>query len=258
MPKKAFRLHFRGGYGTSALAGSPFKKGPSRFKNLVLRSGYDDDISVYSGTLLRDPFSNELWSKLGELATESAWTVLLLNNDYWGIYNMRESINEYFVEDNMGIEDFDLVRFQKWGADLKKGTIDEWNHLVNYFDSTDFTKDEVYDEVADFMDMNSLLNLLSLVHCSQFRSWTWGAFVVKPQGGKWSWTIWDTDRSYNRLSWNGFTEYANTNAEKWPNFIPQKLIKNERFKRALINRNCDLLNSIFIQKLQVLTNSFPS
>ena len=245
MPKKAFRLHFRGGYGKSVLKASPFVKGPSSFKNLVLRSGYDDDITTSTGTLLRDPFSTELWSKLGELATESDFGVLLLNNNYWGIYNIRESINEYFVEDNMGIQDFDLVRFQKWGPDLKYGTMDEWNEMVSYFDSTDFTRPEVYDEVSSFMDLNSLLNLLSLVHCSQYRSWTWGAFVIKPTGGRWSWTIWDTDRSYNILGWNGFTEYANTSAEKWPNFIPQKLIQNEQFSNELINRNCDLLNSLF-------------
>jgi hypothetical protein len=245
MPKKAFRLHFRGGYGSSRLKATPFDKGPASFKNLVLRSGYDDDISASNGTLLRDPFSNELWRKLGELATESDFGALLLNNNYWGIYNIRESINEYFIQDHMGIQDFDLVRFQKWGADLKYGTMEEWDKLVSYFSNTDFSRPEVYEEVASFMDMNSLLNLLSLVHCSQFRSWTWGAFVVKPRGGKWSWAIWDTDRSYNTLSWNGFTEYANTSAEKWPNFIPQKLIQNEQFSRALINRNCDLLNSLF-------------
>jgi hypothetical protein len=245
MPKKAFRLHFRGGYGSSVLEASPFYTGPSTFKNLVLRSGYDDDITTSTGTLLRDPFSNELWKQLGELATESDFGVLLLNNAYWGIYNIRESINEYFIQDHLGIQDFDLVRFQKWGADLKYGSMDEWNKLVSYFDSTDFTRPEVFDEVSSFMDMNSLLNLLALVHCSQFRSWTWGAFVVKPRGGRWSWTIWDTDRSYNSLSWNGFSEYAYTSAEKWPNFIPQKLIKNEMFANKLINRNCDLLNSLF-------------
>jgi len=246
MPKKSFRLHFRGGYGSSRLAGSPFLEGPDSFKNIVLRAGYDDDITNYSGTMLRDPFSAELWRKLGELATQSTFNVLLLNNSYWGVYNVRESINEYFVEDNMGIRDFDLVRFQKYGPDLKYGTWTEWDKLQNYFDTTDFTRPGVYTEVSSFMDMNSFLNLLSLVHCTQFRSWTWGAFMIKPEGGKWSWTIWDTDRSYNSLTWNGFTEYANTNAEKWPNFMPQKLILNERFRNELINRNCDLLNTLFI------------
>ncbi len=246
MPKKAFRMHFRGGYGNSELRASPFKSGPSSFKNLVLRSGYDDDITNYDGTLLRDPFSTELWSRLGELSTKSTFGALLLNNNYWGIYNIRESINEYFVADNMDIVDFDLVRFQKWGTDLKYGTMDEWNHLLSYFDTTDFSRPEVYDEVSAFMDMNSLLNLLAMVHCSQFRSWTWGAFVVKPKGGRWSWTIWDSDRAYNTLDWNGFTEYAITTNEKWPNFIPQKLILNERFSKALINRNCDLINSLFV------------
>ena len=246
MPKKAFRLHFRGGYGSSRLEATPFEKGPSSFKNLVLRSGYDDDITTTTGTLLRDPFSTELWSKLGEMATESNFGVLLLNNSYWGIYNIRESINEYFVEDHLGVSDFDLVRFQKWGPDLKHGTMDTWNQMVSYFDSSDFTRPEVYDEVSSFMDLNSLLNLLSLVHCSQYRSWTWGAFAIKPHGGRWSWTIWDTDRSYNTPSWNGFTEYAYTIEEKWPNFIPQKLVQNEQFRTELINRNCDLFNSVFL------------
>lgn len=246
MPKKAFRLFFRGGYGTSPLKQTPFPEGPSSFKNLVLRSGYDDDISTSTGTLLRDPFSTELWSKLGELSTESDFGVLLLNNSYWGIYNIRESINEYFVEDHKGIQDFDLVRFQKWGPELKYGTMDEWNKMISYFDSTDFTRPGTYNEVSSFMDLNSLLNLLSLVHCSQYRSWTWGTFAIKPVGGRWSWTIWDTDRSYNILSWDGFTEYANTSAEKWPNIIPQKLIQNEQFRTELINRNCDLLNSLFV------------
>lgn len=246
MPKKSFRLHFRGGYGSSRLAASPFREGPASFKNLVLRSGYDDDITNFEGTMLRDPFSAELWGMLGELATQSTFNVLLLNNSYWGVYNIRESINEYFVEDHMGISDFDLVRFQKSGPDLKYGTWTEWNNLQTYFDTTDFTRPGVYAEVSSFMDLNSFLNLLSLVHCSQFRSWTWGAFMIRPAGGKWSWTIWDTDRSYNTLSWNGFTEYGNTSAEKWPNLMPQKLIQNARFRNALINRNCDLLNTLFL------------
>lgn len=246
MPKKSFRFHFRGGYGFSRLEATPFSSGPSRFKNLVVRSGYDDDISNTLGTMLRDPFSCDLWERLGEMATKSTWSVLLLNNNYWGIYNIRESINEYFVEDHMGIKNFDLVRFQKWGPDLKYGSWNEWNKLEDYFNRTDFSLPEAYDEVNSFMDINSLLNLLSFVECTQFRSWTWGAFVIKPVNGKWSWTIWDTDRSFDQLSWNGFTEYAITSAEKWPNFIPQKLILNERFKNELINRNCDLLNSLLI------------
>lgn len=246
MPKKSFRLHFRGGYGASRMDFSPFAGGPPTFRNIVLRAGYDDDISQYGGTLLRDPFTAELWKALGELATESTFRVLLLNNEYQGIYNVRESINADFVEDKMGIRDFDLIRFQKWGPQVKNGTWDAWNRLNHFFETTDFTQDAAYDALEARMDMHSMLNLLSLVHCSQFRSWTWGAFMIKPEGGKWSWTIWDTDRSYNSLSWNGFTEYANTTNEKWPNIFPQKMIRNRRFREALINRTCDLLNTLFI------------
>jgi len=88
-------------------------------------------------------------------------------------------------------------------------------------------------------------------HCTQFRSWTWGAFAIKPLNGKWSWTIWDTDRSYGDIGWNGFYEYAYTNAEKWPNIIPQKLILNKKFQAGLINRNCDLLNSLMVPEIAI-------
>lgn len=245
MPKKSFRLFFRGGYGTGVLNTSPFRNFEGIYENIVLRAGYDDDITNYDGTLLRDPFSAELWNQLGELATKSDFVSMYLNNDYWGIYNIRESVNEHFVELNMGISNFDLVRFQKWGNTLKYGSWDSWNELDAFFETADFTTDESYDALAEIIDMNSFLNLLSFVHCSQFRSWTWGAFGIKPENDKWNWTIWDTDRAFSILSWNGFTEYATTTAEKWPNIYPQKLMVNERFQNDLINRTCDLFNTTF-------------
>lgn len=245
MPKKAFRLFFRSGYGDEKLRFTPFKSGPKSFENLVLRSGYDDDITTSGGTLLRDPFSAELWKKMGETATESDFVTLYLNNNYWGVYNIRESINDAFVISHLNTKNFDLIRFLKTGESLKYGRLDSWNTLIQYFNTTDFTQPKVYDEVSEFVDMNSMLNLLAFVHCSAFRSWTWGTFGMKPTNGKWSWTIWDTDRGFSLSAWNGFTEYANTSAEKWSNIIPQKLIKNEKFQHALINRNCDLLNTKF-------------
>lgn len=256
MPKKSFREFFESEYGSARLTYPLFPTSPvSSFKNIVLRSGYDDDITTGTGTLLRDPLSAELYRKSGALSTASDWAVLFLNDEYWGIYNLRESINEYFIEDHTGYTDFDLVRYQKYGAELKYGSLDDWNTLVQFIESANFSNQEEYLAVCEMVDMPNLINLLAFVHASQFRSWTWGSFAYKSKlyGSKWRWTIWDTDRAYTLLSWNGFTDYQYTYNEKWANFMPQAFLVNPGFRIDLINRTCDLLNTLFLPQNSIAT-----
>ena len=256
MPKKSFREFYESEYGNARLNYPLFPNTTvTSFKNIVLRSGYDDDITTSTGTLLRDPLSAELYKKSGALATASDWAVIFLNDDYWGIYNLRESINEYFIEDNTGYIDFDLVRYLKGGIELKYGTLEDWNTLVQHIQTANFAIQENYLTVCNIMDMTNFINLLAFVHASQFRSWTWGSFAYKSRsaGSKWRWTIWDTDRAYSLLTWNGFTEYQYTSNEKWANFMPQAFLANTGFKHDLINRTCDLLNTIFLQQNSIAT-----
>ena len=110
-PKKSFRLFFKNAYDHDRLNYPMFgPNGPVTFKNLVFRSGYDDDIQMLEGTLIRDPLVTRLWEKLGMLASRGNFTNLYLNDQYWGIYNIRESINEHFISDHTGYLDFDLIR----------------------------------------------------------------------------------------------------------------------------------------------------
>jgi len=249
MPKKSFREFYKSSLGNEYLNYNLFSlNNLAYFKNTVLRAGYDDDLTDGLGTLLRDPLSSDLWRKTGGLTSLSEWSVLYLNSKYWGIYNVRESINEYFIEHHTGSTNFELVRYQKEGAEIKYGNGSEWQKLVSFFNTTDFSKENSFYAASEFIDMPNFINLLAFVHCTQYRSWTWGSFAYKEYSpnGRWRWTIWDTDRSYSTLSWNGFTEYQYLTAEKWSNFMPQKLIQNEIFKHKLVNRIADLLNSEFL------------
>ena len=126
--KKSFRLFFRDGYGQDRLKYELFSDSPVlSFKNVVLRAGYDDDVQMSTGTLLRDPLVTETWFELGQLTSLSNFAILYINsnhngvynkNEYWGIYNVRESINEYFIQDHLGIVNFDLMRFATVGLSL--------------------------------------------------------------------------------------------------------------------------------------------
>ena len=247
--KKSFRLFFRKGYGADRLEYDLFNLPKVRsFKNIVLRSGYDDDIQMSSGTLLRDPVCSEIYNKMGQLTSAGNFATLYLNNDYWGVYNLRESINEYFIQDHTGYEDLDLIRFDKRGPELKFGTWDAWNDFWNFVETSDFTQDDAYAEARNRIDIDELLALQAFVQCVQYRSWGWGVSTYKKKSpqGKWRYTIWDMDRALSNVSWNGFTNYNDTygsGGELWANLLMKKLLMNPDFKNRFINRVSDYLNS---------------
>ena len=247
-PKKSFRLFYKNAYDQERLEYPVFgENGPQSYKNLVLRAGYDDDIQMGSGTLIRDPLVTEIWKELGMLASRGNFSNLYLNHQYWGIYNIRESVNEHFIKDNTGYLDFDLIRYLKWNIELKHGTIDEWNEINSFVRNTDFSVDQNYIEAVNKIDMENFLNLQALIICAEYRSWTWGSSVFreKSTSGKWRWTIWDMDRAFTNVYWNGFTNLDDTTGLYKPNIFTNRLLKNTQFKFNFINRIADFLNSVF-------------
>ncbi len=83
------------------------------------------------GTLLRDPLALELWKKTGGMKQLSEFIILYLNNQYWGIYNLRESVDENFVKAHTNLVDFDLVRLRNEGPDLEYGTLNNWSAMYD-------------------------------------------------------------------------------------------------------------------------------
>lgn len=246
--KKSFRLFYKNAYGQSRLDYPIFHgEGPSSFKNLVLRSGYDDDIQMTTGTLIRDPLVSEIWEDLGMLSSRSIFSNLFINEQYWGIYNIRESINEHFISDHKGYLDFDLIRYLKNNIDLKFGTLEEWSSINNFIRESDFSLNINYEEALNRIDIENFLNLQALIICSEYRSWGWGASVFRERvhTGKWEWTIWDMDRAFTNVNWNGFTYLNDTTGLEAPNALAFQLLKNDQFKYDYINRISDFLNTHF-------------
>ena len=108
-----------------------------------MRAGYDDDIQMTFGTLIRDPLVSSIWKDLGMLVSKGNFSNLYINDQYWGIYNIRESINEHFIKkDNTGYLDFDLIRYLKWNTELKHGSIDAWNEINTFIRTRDFSNNQ--------------------------------------------------------------------------------------------------------------------
>ena len=253
MAKKSFRLFFKKVYGNGRLKYPIF--GPDKlasFDKLVLKSGYDDDVTVItdgklSGTLLRDAISLELWNKMGSLPQLSTWAILYLNNKYWGIYDIRESIDEHFIIDNTGLSFFDLVRFHSDSSELKYGRKLEWEKLYAFIKDNTFESEKNYYAVDSLIDMVDFIRLMAFVSCSEYYTWTWGISMYRPTDpvGKWKFSFWDADRSYTDINWDAFTQAQTTSGNYWGNRFPKRLLVNPEFRRLQVNGICDLLNSTF-------------
>jgi hypothetical protein len=146
-----------------------------------------------------------------------------------------------------------MVRFHNEGAELKFGDITDWNSLYKTITTSDLTNRENYNLVASQMDMENFITLIAMVQCSGYYSWGWGVSMYRPTNpiGKWKFSIWDSDRAYRvdkdvNVNWNGFTE-AKTQytSYKWGNNFTKHLMQNAEFNRLLVNRICDLLNTVY-------------
>jgi hypothetical protein len=249
MAKKGFRFFFRGDYGTPKLEYPMFGTGhTSTFQKLVVKPGYDDDMTMNGGTLLRDALALELWNKTGGMKQLSSWVILYLNNQYWGIYNMRESVDENYIKAHTALDKFDLIRFRNEGPDLEYGTLDNWNDMYNLITQQDMSVPENYQQAAAVLDMDEFANLMAFIQCTVYYSWGWGISMFRDNqaGAVWNLTIWDADRAFNNPQWNGFEEVkTKTNDLYWGNNIPKNLMKSPLFRQKYSLHLHTLLQTVF-------------
>ncbi len=250
--KKSFRAYFREGFGRAHLNYNLFPRDSIQvFDRLVLRSGYDDSMEpTVSGkndqaTLLRDPLVTELWRQTGYLTAQSSFAVMYLNDGFHGIYDIKQSIDENFVMDHLGYGDIDLVRTRWDSTQLVYGVKDEWEELISFFQNNTFSSDAKINEAAQYMDLDNFITLQALMHAVEFQGWAYGTFMFRNKlaGAVWEWTIWDADRSYSNVNWNGFTNQYNPLGISFDNMITKKMLQNQSFKIRFINRLADLFNT---------------
>ncbi len=264
--KKSFRLFFESEYGQKWLDYDLFEENEvDRFRNLVLRSGYDDDLTNSTGTLLRDPFCSNEYKKLDGLTSDAKWVTLTINGDYWGIYEIRESVNEHFIKSQNDWDEFDMIRFTKQGPELKEGSMEDWDMMTDFLMNNDLSDSSNYKIATSLIDEENLINLLAFVNTTAYSSWTWGVSAYKNSNAssKWKFTVWDMDRSLFQNGWNNFDEFENTDGIYWANFIPQAFIENIDFRNKLLIKTADLINSDFrsneaLASLEIVKNEIAA
>lgn len=242
------------------------------FKQILLRSSGND----WEYTMMRDALMQSLVAGLGVDTQSYRPAVVFINGEFWGIYNIREAFDEYFIQSNYNVDPEDIVILEgassENGMELyygREGDAQSFNDMISFVRTHDMTLPENYQYIANQIDVDNfiLYNIAEIY----FGNTDWPGNNVKvwrkrtdtidpdaPPGhdGRWRWLLYDTDFgfalysihstvSHNTLEFataSGNTEWPNPD---WSTALLRSLLTNEAFKTKFIAKFVDLLNSRF-------------
>lgn len=150
-PKHAWRLFFRGEYGSAELDFPLFgEEGVSRFQKVDLRTAQNYSWS-YDGdsrnTMCRDVFSRDMQRDMGQPYTRSRYYHLYLNGQYWGLFQTQERSEARYAASYFGgeVDDYDVVKVNAgvYEIETTDGTLDAFERLWRAAQAG-FTTDEAY------------------------------------------------------------------------------------------------------------------
>jgi hypothetical protein len=152
--QKAFAIIARAGYGENSIdyplfAGRQYDS----YKSVVLRaSGQDSTISR-----IRDVLVTSLVGDSTDLAVQAyRQCVVYLNGEYWGVYNLREKINKFFLAQHYGIEDPDTIDLLVGNGTAVSGTNADYKAMLEYATTHDLSQKENYDYITSLVDVENL------------------------------------------------------------------------------------------------------
>lgn len=253
-PQKSFTLVARKRYGQKRIKHAVFgENGLEKFKFLVLRNSGSD----YGKTHFRDGLMTNLLEDWDIEKQDFRPAHVYINGEYWGIYNIREKINRYFIADHHKEVDKDSIDFFEHRFVRKRGNIKHYRDFLKFLKEQELTNSTNYAYVKSQMDVENFIDyqVAQIYFDNQDAGGNIKFWRPQKPNGKWRWILYDTDwgfglhRSENYKK-NSLAFHTNPDGPSWPNppwstFILRKLLENRAFENAFINRFADRLNTTF-------------
>jgi hypothetical protein len=193
LPQKMLGVYFNKAYGSGNLEYPIIhQRKRSSYKNFALRASGSD----WSYTLFRDILGQH--STLMNMDIDIMGfrpCVVYINGEYLGIHNIREKVNDDYIEKSYGLEEgtFDMVENLDYA---EAGDLNEYNHLLTLL-AKDLSSTDNYKAVTELVDIENFTDYVITELSSANYSISHNVMAWKPKGsGKWRWILMDLDRGY--------------------------------------------------------------
>ncbi len=236
--KKSYALKFSKKYGPSTLNYKVFdNRDAVSYDTLVVRSGSQDSV----GSMIRDELATSLMDDYGTVDVQAYKAVVLyINGEYWGVYFLREKVNEEFVSHHYDVpeEGTNIVRIDN---NVSAGSASNYNSLVNYVRNHDLSVDSNYQYVASKLDIDNFIDYWvgelfttnnDIVNTRFFNN-------PKVDNGKIKMIFYDFDYAfynYSRNYQNWMLDPNGMGEHHFNNVILRGLFQNSTFKQHFLER----------------------
>ena len=272
-PQKSLEIKAKKSLGAEEVPYALFPELPfDTYKRFVLRSGGQD----WCVLQFRDEFAVSLLADLSDIGSIlrkpalylQAWrpAVVYLNGQYWGIHNVRERMNRFYVRQHFGWEEneFDLIENYN---EVQTGDFAAWLQLFNFLwqPTQDFSNDSVFSLLKQQIDYDNYLDYCAFAVYLENEDWPGKnvtRFRHRSADGKWKWMTYDLDFTFGLYQagggWNtgdpspnALARLLDDSSTVWPNpdwstLLFRRLWQNAGFRRDFANRLADMLNTAFL------------
>ena len=269
--KKSFSVTLREEYGNKRLKYPLFPDYPElkKFKAFSLRNFGNNSGDDY----VRDRVGTQMTEGLGVDYQHGRYAIVYYNGKYYGIHDLRERNSEYYYETRYGLDpnDIDLIDANN---EASAGSSTDFKAMIDWLQSNELSSETNYKKIADQIDVENFMNYMSAEMFLNNSDWPHNnmkKWRVASQKSKWKWFLYDTDFgfgvSYNQQNGNVFSYVTNASGTNGmgmgmvPGMGQQgqqtggsisehtilmiRLLGNDGFKKAFINRFCVLLSMNF-------------
>jgi hypothetical protein len=248
------------------------------YQRVIFRAAGDDNFPAdYSpqnagSAHVRDAYVHML-ANIGGMDLDvrrSVKTLVFMNGQYWGVYDIRENPDEHdFTEYYYGQDKFHLQYNETWGSTWAEyggnQSLTDWGALRSYILSNSMTNQANFNYVDSQLDVKSLADYVivnSFTVCTDWLNYNtgwWRGLDTNGQHRKWGYILWDNDATFD--FYINYTGVPNTNYNA-PPCNPQtminsyadpqqhldvleKLLTNPSYQTWYRNRCIDLWNTVF-------------
>jgi len=247
--QKPMSVSMKNKYGNDLIEEQVFQdKDIHSFQNLVLRNGGNDNgISFFRDAMITSLVAGKM--DIDYQAFKPS--VVFVNGEYWGIYNLREKMNEKYLASNHHVRHDNLDMLEN-NAEIMEGNAEDYLTLLNYIENNDISDPAVYEYLKAQIDLSEYINYKIIKTYMGY----WLADInnkywkIKDEDGKWRWLLFDLEHSFGRHGSDACNvntlEKISSNYEglpEWSTLLFRKLCDNQEFRSEFTQRFASLLNT---------------
>ncbi len=249
--QKSFRLYARNQYDSSDYFEHQFfeSKNINKFKRLVLRA-QDGSNSSY----MSDEVMSYLMTEHLDEVMATRPVVAFVNGEFWGVYNLRERVDKYYLAENFNAnkDSLDLLNANPFEAGCcVEGDSDEYIELLEYIENVDPNDPSFYSYIDSQIDIDQYLTYLITQLWAGNYDWPKNNqkyWKDSEAGSKWHWILFDLDFGLRFTDRPSIINFMNnlTNNTAYVSTLPGKLIlENEQITERFLQLWEYHLNSTF-------------